>query len=188
VQVPANSPPSANSSSLSQRASVLCVDISVGHFDERGRSTGGRLSICFVERSSRQCLPLPASPNRRPSTPHPKMRRLRRPLSTGRSRLHASASGRYPQPAFRHSASFRHSPRAFRRALTLRISLSTDSLAADRFNESCKTDASVVSCFGCSGSKAGILYGLTGTRPGPKDRVARRVDRRTGNTAEAARL
>ena len=41
--------------------------------------------------------------------------------------------------------SFRRSPRTFCRSLPLRSSLSTDSFAADRFNESCKIDASVVS-------------------------------------------
>jgi hypothetical protein len=49
------------SSSLSHSACTLRAGISTGHFDECGRSTGGRLSICFAERLSPQCLSLLAS-------------------------------------------------------------------------------------------------------------------------------
>jgi hypothetical protein len=142
------------SGSLSHSASTLRAGVSAGHFDECGRSTGGRLSFCFAERCSPQCLPPLASPSRRSSAPHPKMRRFRSATLHKLQRSRASMSGRYPQVAFRRPASFRRSPRAFYRSLLLRISLSTDSFEADRFNESCKIDASVISCL-VSGSKAG---------------------------------
>jgi hypothetical protein len=89
------------SSSLLHRASALRVGISPDRLNEPRRSAGGRFSICFNERSSRQHPPPLASTSFRPSAAHPKMHRFR---SAALHKLRSSA--RFNEQAAVHSLPF----------------------------------------------------------------------------------
>ena len=109
----ADSPRSACSGSLLHCASALHDRHFCRRFDELRGSTGGRLSVCFDERPSRQPPPPLASPNHRSSTGHPKMPASNRRLSTSRVQTRAStdklgSAGSLPAFCFTSSCPRQH--------------------------------------------------------------------------------
>ena len=181
---PANSPPPANSSTLFHSSSALRVGISARRLNEPIRSTGGRLSACFIDRSSRQ-HPLPlASSSRRSSTLHPKMRRFRS-AALHKLRTNACVNEQVaPQSAFRHSASPRSALSSVRpgAALVMRRSPQAGSQLAASTNRARSMLAWYLIGFRSEGR---FLFGI---RPKPVPKIGSLDDcRLLDHAAEAAR-